>query len=542
MKLIQFLHSLLAYDHPTSFRETFKSDRFFITLLLSSAMVLFVIASLVWNIELGRDWHRYFIYYFQFPANPNLFTLPGTPLILGTIAKGGFFAFYLFLFIAYPTAIFGVYYVARLFSQNMARLAAVFALGHLQLTYFHVRLNSDPLFVFACTLLAMALVRLYKQRDIFSYSIIGTLILLTAMVRPIGQLFAILFLVPIICYGFSNKNLILAGVIFSIVFGGFAGVAAYHYSEMGKFVVTEGGGGLIFRGAYLFSRVISPENGPASQRLKKLVDKLVTHPIYKDAGVTADMFFSDPNKYYYYDIVNSEPKSIESVNDHMEQIKFFSEVSKEGIKANPIKYIKGVYKNISFAFTRVLDPGPLPKPETDKTPAKAVTKKCKYSSPNCHLPTATTVASIRRAKNQAQASEEFKIRQERMNIYLIGIGDMFKSTPFSPPTNVDGYGAYIKYYLGEFARSLIYKYPSILYCAFASVLLLIGIKRKEIRLTILLLIPSIAAPSLSSFIDPIASYRIPHDLYIVIGALVGVSLVVQLILNTIGLQNHEEAL
>jgi hypothetical protein len=540
MKLIQFLHSLLVYDHPTSFRETIKSDRFFITLLMSSAMVLFVIASIVWNVELGRDWHRYFVYFFRFPDAPNLFTLPGTPLILGSIAKGGFFAFYIFLFTAYLTSIFGAYYVARLFSVNMARIAGVCALGHLQLTYFHVRLNSDPLFVLSCTLLAVSLVRLYKQRDILSYSIIGTAIFVTAMVRPIGQLFAILFLIPIVCYGFSKKNLIMAGVIFTIVFGGFVGVATYHYhSKMGKFAITEGGGGLIFRGAYLLSKVIHPDNGEASQRLKKLVDKLVTHPIYKEAGITSEMFFSDPNKYYYYDIANVEPKSIELVNNHKEKIKFFSDVSKEGIKANPVKYILGVYKNISFTFTRVLDPGPLPLPEAKKAETKAVTKKCKYSS-NCDYPTATTIASVRRAKLQTDAPQELKQHLKMMNIYLDSIGDMFKSTPFTPPATVDGFRAYMSYYLGEFARSLIYKYPSILYCAFASVLLLLGIKRKEIRLTILLLIPSIAAPSLSSFIDPIPNYRLPHDLYIVIGAVVGVSLVVQLLLNTIGLEGKKE--
>ncbi|MBF0193597.1 MAG: hypothetical protein HQL71_03525 [Magnetococcales bacterium] len=536
MKFIQFLHSLLAYDHPTSFRETIKSDRLFITFILSSAIVLFVIASFVWNVELGRDWHRYFIYFFKFPADPNLFTLPGTPIILGIMAKGGFYTFYLFLFTGYLFSIFGVYYVARVFSQNMARIAAIFALGHLQLTYFHVRLNSDPLFVFSCTLLAVSLVRLYKKRDILSYSIIGAVILLTAMVRPIGQLFAILFLMPIVCYGFSKKNLILAGVIFSIVFGGFTGVAAYHYSELGKFVVTEGSGGLIFRGAYLLSKVISPENGPASQRLKKFVDELVKDPIYKDAGITTERFFNEPNKYFYYDIANAEPKSIESVNDNLEMVQFLAEVSKEGMIANPIKYISTVYTNIAFTFTRVIDPGELPFPDAKKAETKAVKKKCKYS-PNCYFPTPTTVASIRRGKNQEEAPIEQRQKQERLNNYLASIDEMFKSTPFTPSTDINSTGAFVRYYLGEFARSLIYKYPSILYCTFLSVLLLIGIKREEIRLTILLLIPSIAAPSISSFIDPIPNYRLPHDLYIVIGTMVGITLIVKLFLNIIGL--HE---
>ncbi|MBF0383962.1 MAG: hypothetical protein HQL69_23340 [Magnetococcales bacterium] len=540
-KPIEFIHSLLVFDHTTSIRKTFNSDAKFLTLLLSLVVLLFLVASFVWNIELGRDWHRYFIYFFKFPADPNLFTLPGTPLVLGTIAKGGFFAFYLFLFVAYLTTIFGSYYVARLFSQNMARIVSLLALGHMQLTLIHVKLNSDPLFVMACTLLAISLVRLYKQQDIYSYALIGLAILFAAMVRPIGQLFGILFLLPIVCFGFSKKNLLLAGVIFAVVVSGFAGVAVYHYSELGKFVITEGSGGLIFRGAYLQSRVISPDNGPASKRLGKLVDQLVKDPIYKEAGITADKFFSDPNKYYYYDMANAQPKSIQGVDNYMEKIKFFSDVTKEAIAAKPIQYLQGVYKNISFTFTRVYDSGPLPLPPSKQDPdKKAAEKKCKYTA-SCYYPTKTTVASLRRAKFQDDAPQEQKDKQQMLKIYLESVEEMFKSTPFSPSPPTDSIGSYVRYYLGEFARSLIYKYPSMLTCAFLSVLLLIGVKQKEIRLTILFLIPSIACPAISSMIDPLANYRIPHDIYIMMGAAVALTLLVQLLLNIIGLENRKEA-
>ena len=504
--VLQFVKSLIVYDHPTTFRQTIKEDRGFLGLLLAAGTVLFILVSIAWPLELGRDWYRYFIYFFTFPDGLNFYTMPGTPFILGSIAKGGLSAFFFTALIAYLISLFGVYYVGRIFSRNLARIAAIFALAHIQFVLLNFYVNSDFLFALFNTILAIVLVRFYQERTLVAYAAIGLACLMVVMIRPIGQIYILLAVLPIVCFGFSKKNLILAGMIVTVFVGGLVLVAAFNYQMLGKFIVTEGGEGLLFRQGYLFSRVISPDNGPASKQLEKMVDKLVTDPIYTENGVTTEMFFNSPNKLFYYEIVDTYP----------DKFKFLNEVTVEGIRADPGKFFQAVYTNIIFQFTSAFDPGAVPIPQVPKETkqtVKAVKKsECKYAS--C-LPIPSTAMSKKNNQLQEHFSPEEQLKHAELKKYLLNIEAIFPKSPGN-------------YMVGELFRSLIYKYPTIFSFFIATPLLLFGIKRQEVRLLVLFLIPSTAVPVISSFVDPLPQYRLPHDLYLVVAGLAGIGIMLKL--------------
>ncbi|GAB0057786.1 hypothetical protein SIID45300_02118 [Candidatus Magnetaquicoccaceae bacterium FCR-1] len=508
---MSFAQPWIRFDHPISIRETIAEDRRFVLLVMLAATVLYFIVSIGWPIGIGRDGYRYFLYYFDLFLSGNQqqglwITPPGISIIVGLVARGGIVSIQLFLLTIYLVSILGIYYIGRLFGRNLARVVTLFALLHFQYTLFCHFLTSDPVLALFLTIWGVVLVRLHQVRTPTAYAVIGFVSFLPVLIRPMSQLYLFVFVLPVLCFGFSRRNFLLAGATLSAFAAGLLLLASYHALVFHDFGLFKGGKHAIpFRNIYMFSRIIAPENGPASQRLINLIEeKLLSNPLYRDNGITLEKFLSTPKPIFFHDII-----------DNFGNEDFIFDVSMEAIRAQPARFWQSVYKNIHYQFSRPFDLPPPPKPATggQSQPQgdNPDTKNCQYAE--C-APIPTNVARERRDQAHSKLSQEDRRHHEEAKQYVDTVDNLFSKEPGN-------------HAVAEFFRSLNYKYPPIRDFCYAAILLLLGIHRREVRLLWLMIIPHFMASAISgSMVDPLASYRIPHDLFFILAGLTGVTLLI----------------
>jgi hypothetical protein len=271
---------------------------------LASFLVMlawFWVLALLFPLRAGRDMLTYFLWFRDvFAIEPEfpllmLFRTPLTPLFYGTcfqiFGEGGVEAI---LSLAYAASITAVFAVLRGFSLVAAWALNVLVGVNLWLFWSFNSVGSETLqtvllcFWFSCTFFAMGSSRVGAW--------VGSAVLASLLVlnRPGNQTFLLCFLLPFLATNVAvSRRFVNAGVFLAVYAASYLAMCSFNYFRYGEFCFAKlGDAHLPFYRLFVQEHVISPENGPASQRLADFVEaKILSSPVYREHEITRDIFF-----------------------------------------------------------------------------------------------------------------------------------------------------------------------------------------------------------------------------------------------------------
>lgn len=261
----------------------------------------FVFSALVIGIHPGRDIWTYELYYRQFfmkfPSAVllQLFRTPGVPFYYGPLFDLGGWMLVLimtgFFFIVGMT----LFYLVMAHWNKWLALIAIFLL----LLRYHYMQNilgvaSESLMALVVLYWLYFLFKAYRRFGNGDWSLVGIIIGILIMIRPGNSLMMLSFFLPLLYWEKSFKvtvkrclSCMLPCVIVLLCY------VSYNYLRFDFFgIAALGNAHLPFYRAYVQEGLIRPENGPASQKLKELIQKrIISKKVFQDYGVSIDDMF-----------------------------------------------------------------------------------------------------------------------------------------------------------------------------------------------------------------------------------------------------------
>jgi hypothetical protein len=351
---------LLTYDHPVGFLSVFKSDKLFISLSVLAAIALFLLVSLAWPVYPGRDMGDYLTHYLELdnPAPLYPFLMLYRPMLasvlVGSLALAGHKLVSLFLLAAYALYIFLSYYIARFFGRFTARAFTVTMLVCFPLNAFFHEFSSDIFLCIFSIIWVSLLIRLYYINHGLSYALLGILAAGLVFIRPISQIFLLAGIFPLLKYSFSREGFkYTAYYTLSFVLGILC-ICSYNSKKYDDFTVARGGTALVpGLKVFLYDRIFSEENGPASKELSEEIESfLLTKPLYKDRNIDLKTFYSSGDSGMFWDMIHLSDRKW-GWDDSYQHIR---QASIEAIRTHPLPYLKSAIFNLGCAFSRTFVP------------------------------------------------------------------------------------------------------------------------------------------------------------------------------------------
>jgi Dolichyl-phosphate-mannose-protein mannosyltransferase len=272
--------------------------------LFAVALGTYAIEALAWPLIGGRDLDEYLLSYVQLldrhPVLPwaPLFRTPLTGIVVGSSLDihGGS--------LAEPIA-------ALLFAGSMVLWsAAALAFGRLAavvtalalLTYpgyaliFH-ELASEPVMATVFAGFALAVTRAARTPSAARFALVGVGIALLALTRPGNAVLLVVGLFPLALRGRWRERLRWTAALVAAAVVPLAAWSLQNGWRYGDYSLARGGNALVpFYQVFLYDKIVSPKNGPASRRLAAAVQQhLLTRDPYKSYGIKLDSFFSSPS-------------------------------------------------------------------------------------------------------------------------------------------------------------------------------------------------------------------------------------------------------
>jgi hypothetical protein len=249
----------------------------------------------------GRDMMTYFLCFRDLlqiePEFPllMLFRPPLTPIFYGTCfqfldATGIEFV----VALLYAGSVTSVFAVVREFSVFGAWTLNALLGVNLWLFRWFNSVGSETLQTvllclwFSFTFFAM------RSATLRAWTGVAAIVFLLVLNRPGNQTFALCFVLPLFIASVSTKRrLALSGSFLITYAAAHLAFSSLNYLRYGEFCVAKlGNAHLPFYRLFVQEHLISPSNGPASERLANFVaEKVLTNPIYKEYEITLDVFF-----------------------------------------------------------------------------------------------------------------------------------------------------------------------------------------------------------------------------------------------------------
>ena len=252
----------------------------------------------------GRDFGTYLGAYVElFQSDPIdlgyvLGRTPIAPLVVGALLDpfGGVLA-ELGVSALYGAAVIAWFLAARTFGGRAAlAMAAVLLLYPSYAILFH-ELASDAVFAVAFALWSLLAVRVLIAPSHWRFAALGAGVALLVLVRPGNQALLVLALLPL-ALALPWRTRIASTAALALAAVSLLGLWTVHNGvRFSDYTVARGGNSrLPFERAFLFDRIVRPENGPASRRLARAVQtQLLPEEPYTSYGIHLDDFFSDPS-------------------------------------------------------------------------------------------------------------------------------------------------------------------------------------------------------------------------------------------------------
>jgi hypothetical protein len=274
-------------------------------------LAVFVVSVVLWWLEAvalplvaGRDFGTYLGAYVElFQSDPIdlgyvLGRTPIAPLVVGALLDpfGGALA-ELGVSVLYGAAVTAWFLAARTFGGRVALAVAVGLLLYPSYAILFHELASDAVFAVAFALWSLLAVRVLVAPSAWRFALLGGGVALLVLVRPGNQALLVLALLPL-ALSLPWRTRIASAAAFAVAAVSLLGLWTVHNGvRFGDYTVARGGNSrLPFERAFLFDRIVRPENGPASRRLARAVEtQLLPEEPYRSYGIHLDDFFSDPS-------------------------------------------------------------------------------------------------------------------------------------------------------------------------------------------------------------------------------------------------------
>ncbi len=342
--------------------------------LAAVSFAMFWFQALGWPMAKGRDTWDYLAYYLQmFDSSPpfselQLARTPLTPLVVGLpLDIGG---------IALLEITFGVLYAITILAWSataltFGRLPALATAGLLLVypayaTIYH-QASSDAVFATGLALWSLLLARTLRQPSGWRFVAFGASIGALVLVRPANQVLLPLVLVPLLVAVSWRRRLAWSAACFGaavVVLGGWAVHNGIRYDDT---VVARGGRAWVpFLRVFLADATVRPENGPASERLGRLIqDDVLAEEPFRDLDVPLDAYLRHGSNYEVVRLMALSDRVLGREENY--DILFDSAV--EAIRAEPGTYFRGVADTFwEFLMQHPLREGIGPRAQTAPTP------------------------------------------------------------------------------------------------------------------------------------------------------------------------------
>lgn len=312
-----------------------------------AAAVVFTVESIAWPLQGGRDDLNYWLYFHDFwseePSHALLlaYRTPLPALVLGPILEwGGALLTEVFLGLLYVGAILAVHRIGAFWGRAAGIAGAVAVLAYLPFgALFHTAASDAP-FAFAVVVLVAFVLTCAERPSLGRFAVAGLALAAVVLVRPGGQVFALLAVVPLLVAGLSIRARVARAALFlgtaAVLL---AGWATHNYIRLDDFTVSRGTGAITPFYRLWTDNLIRPDNGEASRELAAAVeeDLLQTEP-YRSYRVDVDRFFGSASGRGWSDLVTLSDRRWGWDDDYS----VLAGASREAIVAHPWPYTKEV--------------------------------------------------------------------------------------------------------------------------------------------------------------------------------------------------------
>jgi hypothetical protein len=319
---------------------------------------VFLVSVALWWLEAaalplmgGRDFGTYLGAYVElFQSDPIdlgyvLGRTPIAPLLVGVLLDpfGGALA-ELGVSALYGAAVTAWFLTARTFGGRAAlAMAAVLLLYPSYAILFH-ELASDAVFATAFAAWSLLAVRVVVAPSPWRFASLGAGVALLVLVRPGNQALLVLALVPL-ALRLPWRTRVASSAAFAVAAVSLLGLWTVHNGvRFGDYTVARGANSrLPFERAFLFDRIVRPENGPASRRLARAVEtQLLPEEPYRSYGIRLDDFFSDPSPRMKDDL----GALANQLDGWQSDERLLRTVGIEAVRTHPGTYARGVTRTV----------------------------------------------------------------------------------------------------------------------------------------------------------------------------------------------------
>jgi len=327
--------------------DAFVPTRKAAVVLFLLATVGFWFAALGWPMAKGRDTWDYLAFYLQlFEANPpldslQLFRTPLTPLVLGVpLDLGGSVLLEVVLGVFYAVSIVAWSATALTFGRLPALLTAALLLIYPAYATLYHQASSDAIFATGLALWALGLARTLERPSTWRFGALGAGIAALVLIRPANQVLLPILFVPLLLPVAWRRRLTSSAVGLAAAVAILGAWAVHNGVRYDDATVARGGRAWVpFLRVFLADGTISPENGPASERLAELIHGEV---LAKEPYAGLDV----PLAAYLQHGSNYEVVRLIAVSDRVygenESYDVLLDAAVEAIREHPGTYARGV--------------------------------------------------------------------------------------------------------------------------------------------------------------------------------------------------------
>jgi hypothetical protein len=481
--------------------ETFKRDKKFVIILAALSAIAWLVVSVGWPVFAGRDLGSYTMYFYWLfePETPyRLMMCYRTILsssVLGLLFLAGRPAASIFLLVGYVLGNLAFYYLGSLFGKKTARFFSLLMLVNFYWLIFFHEFSSDILLAIFTIFWAVYLVRVSNAFSLLQSAFFGAATFSLALVRPIAQIFVLVFLAPVWLKGVNKKSLISAAMILLVWLAGYFSYAAYNNARYGSFSLSRGAN--IHLPAYkvfIQDKAMALENGPASQKLAEAVEKdLLNKPVYQANKIDFKKFFSSGNSNMFYDLVSLSDRTWGWGDNY----KIIRQAALEAVAKQPVKIIASSLKNEFGVFWENYNPPVLGQPEVQVV----------YNNPgSAPLISGSAVwwATSGSGKTAAEIKPQgwvSKIFDQANKKFIAPAGNLLLERTFS---------------------RIALLFPPIIFFLIFSLPLLRRLKEPKIKIIAVIFIPSILCAVIPvAMINSYQQFRLPFDFIFILAGIVG---------------------
>ncbi len=344
--------------------------------LFGAALVVSAVQAVAWPLVGGRDLDEYLYFYVQLPdSHPLLpwsvlFRTPVTPILTGlSLSVAGGVLAEPVAAILYALSIVAWSAAALAFGRRVAVVTAAALLLYPGYGLMFHELGSEAVMATAFAGWALVVTRAAARPSAARFALAGLGVALLALARPGNVVLLAFALFPLALRGTWTDRLRWAAVFAGAAVIPLAGWGVNNGLRYGEYTLARGGNAVIpFYRAYLFDRIISPKNGPASRRLADAIRRrLLIRDPYKSYGVTLDEIFATPSFRVHEDLYLLSDQ-VWGWNSNYSTLR---DAALEGIRARPGAYASGVldtvWQQLSTPFYRAL-PGAAAEAPVEQSP------------------------------------------------------------------------------------------------------------------------------------------------------------------------------